>query len=121
MEFTSIKIGEQLATDCLQITLACTQEEVRTITDLGRLCAPLLPCDTHHEFVRLTLYDIVNKALVVRIPPEYSDKEIEARFRRECLQLQDELKNLKRRNRQERYDLGQNRKSNLTRGAYNGT
>jgi hypothetical protein len=121
MEFTSIKMVDQLATDCLQISLSCTQEEVRAISNLGRLCAPLLPCDTHPEFIRLTFYDIVNKRLVVRIPPEYSDKEIEARARRECLQLHDDLENLNRRYRQERYDLGQDHKPSISRRANYGT
>ncbi len=121
MEFASLKIINGLATECLQVTLTCSQEEVDVITGLGRLCASLLPCDTHPNFTGLTFHDVVNKRLVIEIPPEYSDKEIEARARRECLQLQDELEYCKTTLREERYDLGNNCTPYITGRAYYGT
>ena len=121
MEFSSTPMVDQSATNCLQVTLTCSQDEVHMITGLGRICASLLPCDTHPNFTGLTFHDIVNKRLIVKIPPEHSDKAIESRIRWECQQLQDELKYLYKTSREKRYAIGHKRPPQLTRRAYYGS
>lgn len=105
----------------LNVVLECSHQDKEVIVKRGWLYRPLLPFHVHENFVNVTVQDVIDKVLKIKIPVGYAVHEIDYCLRRECAQIKDDIYYERKLERKKQLELSELKAKSIQKSIHYGT